>query len=107
MFWVVLSSLHFSRKPHSLANRREAGDHGNPLNNEGQVLPAPERMSRGLFASHEASGLPQKHKLLTLYNGGPTITQLHYYHDDITVSARLYYSLGGSFMSTLGGSLAR
>jgi hypothetical protein len=59
------------------------------------------------FESHEASGLPQKHELLTLYNGEPTIPQVHYYHDDIDVSARFCYSLGGSFKSTLGGSLAR
>jgi hypothetical protein len=44
---------------------------------------------------------------LTLYNGEPTIPQVHYYHDDIDVSARFCYSLGGSFKSTLGGSLAR
>jgi hypothetical protein len=48
------------------------------------------------FESHEASGLPQKHKLLTLYNGEPRIPQVHYYHDDIDVSARFCYSLGGS-----------
>jgi len=40
------------------------------------------------FESHEASGLPQKHKLPTLYNGEPTIPQVHYKHDDIDVSAR-------------------
>src|SRR5258706_10013544 len=57
------------------------------------------------FESHEASGLPQKHKLLTLYNGEPTIPQVHYYHDDIDVSARFCYSLGGSFKCTLGGCL--
>src|SRR5580704_4790538 len=51
------------------------------------------------FESHEASGLPQKHKLLTLYNGEPTIPQVHYYHDDIDVPVRLWYSLGGSFKS--------
>ena len=37
----------------------------------------------------------------------PTIPQLHYYHDDIDVSARFCYSLGGSLKSTSGGSLAR
>src|ERR1700723_1544211 len=52
------------------------------------------------FESHEASGLPQKHKLLTLYNGEPTIPQLHYYHNDIDLYARFCYSLGGSFRST-------
>src|SRR5580704_1006073 len=31
------------------------------------------------------------------YNGEPTIPQIHYYHDDIDVSARFCYSLGGSF----------
>jgi hypothetical protein len=41
----------------------------------------------------------------TLYNGGPTIPQVHYYHDDIDVSARFCFSLGGSFKSTLEASL--
>src|SRR5580700_9052614 len=64
------------------------------------------RQSAG-FESHEASGLPQKHKVLTLYNGEPTIPQVHYYHDDIEAPARFCYSLTGSFKSTLGGYLAR
>src|ERR1700730_1317413 len=59
------------------------------------------------FELHEASGLPQEHKVLTLYNGEPTIPQVHYYHDDIDVSARFCYSLGGRLKSTFGGSLAR
>ena len=58
------------------------------------------------FESHEASGLPQKHKLLTLYNGEPTIPQVHYCHDDIDGSARFCYLLGESFKRTLGGPLA-
>src|SRR6267154_640553 len=29
----------------------------------------------------------------TLYNGEPTIPQVHYYHDDINASARFCYSL--------------
>src|ERR1700730_4469248 len=39
---------------------------------------------------------PQEHKLLTLYDGEPTIPPLHYYHDDIDYYARLRYSLGRS-----------
>src|SRR6478752_3744778 len=50
------------------------------------------------------SGVPQKHKLLALYDGGLKIPQLHYYHDDIDVSARFCYSLGEGFKSFSGGS---
>src|SRR5262249_31601807 len=39
-------------------------------------------------------------------NGEPTILQLHYYHNDIAVSARFGYSLGRGFRSNLGGSRA-
>src|SRR6266566_8432764 len=31
---------------------------------------------------------PQKHKLLALCTGEPTILQIHYYHNDIALSAR-------------------
>jgi len=48
----------------------------------------------------EAPGFPQKHKLLALCNGEPTIPQLHYYHNDIAVSAQFCFSLGRGFRST-------
>jgi hypothetical protein len=53
-------------------------------------LPSAKRLAA--FNPH-----PQKDKLLTVYNGEPTIPPVHYYHDDIDVSARFSYSLGGSF----------
>src|SRR5260370_28724071 len=56
------------------------------------------------FESHEASGFP---KLPALCNGGPTIPQVHYYHNDVAVYARFCYSLGGGFRRTLGASRAR
>src|SRR5882762_6537762 len=43
---------------------------------------------------------PQEHKLLTPYDGEPTIPQLHYYHNDIDFYARFCYSLGRGFRST-------
>src|SRR5215831_16368995 len=43
---------------------------------------------------------PQKHKLLALYDGEPTILQIHYYHNDIDFYARFRYSLGRGFRST-------
>src|SRR5437588_1320334 len=48
----------------------------------------------------EAPGFPQKHKLLALCNGEPTIPQLHYYHNDIAVSTQFCFSLGRGFRST-------
>src|SRR6267154_1742379 len=43
---------------------------------------------------------PQKHRLLTLYDGEPTIPQVHYYHNDIDFYARFCYSSGRGFRST-------
>src|SRR4029077_17151783 len=43
---------------------------------------------------------PQKHRLLTLYDGEPTILQIHYCHNDIDFYARFCYSLGRGFRST-------
>src|SRR6267142_895263 len=45
--------------------------------------------------------------LLTDCDGEPIIPQVHYYHNDVAVSARFCYRLGGGFRSTLGGSHAR
>src|SRR6516162_11473806 len=40
--------------------------------------------------------------LIIFYRDGePTIPQVHYYHNDIAVSARFCYSLGGGFRSSL------
>lgn len=41
----------------------------------------------------EVSLDPQEHKLLTLYDGEPTIRPLHYHHNDIDCGARFVHSL--------------
>jgi hypothetical protein len=44
--------------------------------------------------------------LLTLYDGEPTIPQLHNYHNDIDCYARFRYSLGASrFAETLSRAI--
>jgi hypothetical protein len=60
------------------------------------------------------SGIGDKGKplrLLTLYNGEPTIPQVHYYHNNIEIYARFRYSLldglGALVEFAQAGSIAR
>jgi hypothetical protein len=45
-----------------------------------------ERKKVSLPTESKTTG--QKHKLTTLYNGEPTIPQVHYHHNDIAIYAR-------------------
>src|SRR5271154_1239668 len=63
--WIYL----LAESPNSAVSTLAQGD-------ESVSSSEPQGRQSAEFESHKASGLPQKHKLLTVYNGKPTIPQV-------------------------------
>src|SRR6202011_1263116 len=71
------------------------------------VIPSTAKPATATITLHTDLFMLPPLPLLTGCNGEPTIPQVHYSHNDVAVSARFCYWLGGVFRSTLGGSRAR